>query len=216
MTTSCVRPVFFFFALAALTLGCGGSPKPPPAEEPIGLTPSTTDTTTAANTADPTPTTADSAEAPTTPQPTDSTDQASGTPDPFVLKGKPAPEVSGKLEGKGRAPTIKGSKGKVVVVFFFLSGSLGGGDLVKLQDLAKKNKGKLGVIGVSVDDDEKALKAFIAKNKITVPVLFDGKKATQNAYQPSASEGVYVVDKTGTITDVNFGFLDPDAIQKRL
>ena len=104
----------------------------------------------------------------------------------------------------------------MVVVFFFLSGSLGGGDLVTLQDFAKKNKSKLAVIGVSDDDDEKVLKTFLAKNKITVPVLFDAKKATQNAYQPAASEGVYVVDKTGTVVDVHFGVLDTDGIAKKL
>ncbi len=139
-------------------------------------------------------------------------------PPPTDLTGQPAPEISADAVGSSKIPSMASLKGKVALVVFFATYSTSSTKLVTDVDAFVKKNSKKGVvaIGVSVDDGMPAVQAFQQKSHVKMPLAFDSKKATAQAYSPSGLPTLYVVDRKGMVSDIEVMNIDMAKLAKAL
>src|SRR5665213_3588931 len=90
-----------------------------------------------------------------------------------------APELSVTALGTTAVPSIQSLKGKVVILHFWASWCAPCTKAMPMLDaFAKKNKSKVVVIGISVDDDEASAKNFVATLNVKFPNGFDAVSYT--------------------------------------
>ncbi|KAK7048325.1 thioredoxin-like protein [Favolaschia claudopus] len=144
-----------------------------------------------------------------------------------TLIGKPAPAITLNNHDGESFTLTPGGKGLPTVVFFYpKAGSYGCTkeacqfrDAVSEKDLYKPEKVEL--VGVSPDPVEKQ-KAFVAKNKLTYPVLSDPKGEAAKAYGvgkglfgfADVARVTFVIDDKGNIRDTLEGTLNYGAHSK--
>ncbi len=127
-----------------------------------------------------------------------------------MMKGnflnKPAPDFSVQNPTTSKAITMADYKGQVIVLDFWATWC---GPCRKamphLDGLSKKWKGKgLIVLGVT-DEDQKTIKEFSAKNKVSYPFVLDTERAMHRGYMVSALPTLFVIDHEGVVREVFIG-----------
>ena len=121
--------------------------------------------------------------------------------------GEPAPGF--------RLPTLRGDvvdlqslRGKVVVVNFWATWCPPCVEEMPSLEKLHRTLGPEGlvVLGVSVDEDEAALRAFVTKAGVTFPILRDpGGAGPSTAYRTTGFPETFVVGPTGTLVESYVG-----------
>lgn len=115
------------------------------------------------------------------------------------------------LDGKKKLDA-KELRGKVVVVDFWAQWC----EPCKismpfLNDLAKKYKGKVVVIGINVDEDVKLAKAFLKDNPTpNIRILADTKNEFVKRAGINTMPSSFILDKKGVVKVVHEGFREAD------
>jgi peroxiredoxin len=129
--------------------------------------------------------------------PTEATPTAPGAAPAFALKSLTGETVS-----------LASLKGNVVFIDFWATWCPPCRiSMPSVERLHADYKGKpVRVIGVSVDEDIDALRAFVKKKKTAHPVLMDPDSATASAYGAEGIPHFAVVDREGRLIDQWSGF----------
>ncbi len=123
-----------------------------------------------------------------------------------VEVGEDAPEISGK-DVNGKTVKLSSLRGKVVIVDFMASWCGPCKEsLPSLNKLAKAHAKDVVVIGVSVDEKQENLKAFLKKVPVSFSVVHDSGRAVASSYEPPKMPTSFIVDKKGKIRYVHGGF----------
>lgn len=98
--------------------------------------------------------------------------------------GKALPLAGKTLSGKQINLAAAPYKGRYVLVHYWTTWSAPEGDMAKVEALRRKYRGKFDVVGVNLDNDPNAAKAFAAKARTSWEHLYDtqgldGDRATQ-------------------------------------
>lgn len=89
-------------------------------------------------------------------------------------------------------------------------------DLIDMQADAAKNKTPLQIIGISVDDNKGAVKAFAKKHDFTYPVLYAEDRGMKPFGEIYGLPTKFIIDKNGVIVDKIIGAVDRKDLEKRL
>ncbi len=89
--------------------------------------------------------------------------------------GKALPLSGSTLSGKKISLSSAPYKGRYVLVHYWTTWGAPEGDMAQVAALRKKYRGKFEVVGVNLDTDARAAKAFAAKNGATWEHLYDDK-----------------------------------------
>jgi cytochrome c biogenesis protein CcmG, thiol:disulfide interchange protein DsbE len=116
----------------------------------------------------------------------------------------------------GKEVSLDNYKGKVVLIDFWATWCKPCVDamphLIKLQ----KEYGDKGftVLGVSIDEETKKVGPFVAKRKLTYPVVIDSKTTpTWQAFNVSGVPAVFLIDRDGQIIAQWRGKMKPSEIE---
>ena len=120
---------------------------------------------------------------------------------------KPAPAPALALPDlKGKIVSLADYKGKVVLLDFWATWC--GPCAEELPDL-KELQSKFGakdftIIGVSLDEDKRAVSAFVKDNAVPYPILLAGENPPEG-YPVTAIPTAYLIDREGIIVQKYFG-----------
>ncbi len=128
----------------------------------------------------------------------------------FVRNPDPAPEF--KLTGlDGKPVTLAGSKGKVILLNFWATwcGPCRA-EIPDLVELQNKYKDRLQILGLVVDDDDQgAIKKFIAEFNINYPVAIATDEVRIQYGGIGALPTSFMVDSEGRVVQKHEGLRDP-------
>ena len=129
---------------------------------------------------------------------------------------RPAPALTLKSAGEGPTMTLAGMKGKVALVDFWATWCApcvkAMPDLQKLHD-KYENKG-FTVLGVSIDEDGmKSVGPFLAKKRLTYPILLDTGGAWQR-WGVRAVPAMFLIDRNGRIVRQWTGKIDKKEVER--
>ena len=121
-----------------------------------------------------------------------------------VKAGQPMPGLKRLLPGAA----IPNTAGKVVLVDFWASwcGPCRQAFPCYNRLHAKYASKGLVIIGVGVDDDPAAFKAFARKMKAEFTVVHDDSHKAAEAFAPPSMPTCYIIDRKGVIRSVHRGF----------
>ncbi len=111
------------------------------------------------------------------------------------------------INGEGER-SLESFKGKIVLLTFMASwcGNCIG-ELPELEALHKKlGDSGLAVVAIGIKDTPERLKALVAANNITFPVLFDNSDLVSDIYKTTGVPETFILDRDGNFVM----FLDPD------
>lgn len=148
---------------------------------------------------------------PASSQPAIPTQTDAGVFDPTTAKsdlvGKPAPDFTADLL-TGEKVTLSSHKGKDVVILDFWATWCAPCivSLPLMTDLAAKYADK-GVVLYAVNDSEDAadIKEFIAKRKLTMPVVLDPRGKIVDSFGAKVLPVTVIIDKQGIVRQVHYG-----------
>jgi thiol-disulfide isomerase/thioredoxin len=122
----------------------------------------------------------------------------------------PEPTTNEVAANASAAPEVF-APGKVTLVHFFASWCTPCvKSMPELDAIYKRHHGLVAVIGLSEDDDERDMRAFVATTGVVFTVLWDGAKAKASRWRPSTMPATYVVDKHGSTRFTHAGYRDGD------
>jgi cytochrome c biogenesis protein CcmG/thiol:disulfide interchange protein DsbE len=138
-----------------------------------------------------------------------------------VEVGKPAPDLSIQtLNGKGTV-SLASLQGKIAVIDFWATWCAPcKASFPKLEALSKRHAGKVEIVGISVDDEDKKSEIIpFAKDKgATFAIGWDDGHAIANRWHVETMPTTIIIDATGTVRHVHAGYHDdePEQIDKEL
>ncbi len=134
---------------------------------------------------------------------------SSGASHPLLGAPAPAFELHGVAGGADQS--LKEYAGKVVIVDFWATWCQPcKQSFPAYQKLVTKMGLDLVVLGISQDDDDKYIGAFLSETGAKFPVVWDDGKSVAKAYDPPTMPTAFVVDKSGIIRFVHVGYRPGD------
>jgi peroxiredoxin/outer membrane lipoprotein-sorting protein len=133
------------------------------------------------------------------------------------LVGKPAPPFT--LKGvKGSTVSLAAYKGKVVLLDFWATWC---GpcriEMPRVEKLYKEFKAKgLVVFGVDFAEDPAVVRAFLARNPYTIPILLDVSGEVGRKYQADGIPTLVVIGKDGRISSYFVGVREESVLREAL
>jgi peroxiredoxin len=130
------------------------------------------------------------------------------------LVGAKAPEFElPSAVGKGRV-SLATHAGKVVIVDFWATWcDPCRASFPAYQRMVDEFGGKLGVIGISVDEEPSGIPAFAESTGARFALAWDEGQGAAKSYQPPTMPTSFVVDKHGMVRFVHAGYTDADEAQ---
>ena len=83
------------------------------------------------------------------------------------------------------------------------------------EDMFVNNKDKLDILGVNLQESERAISNFLLEIPVTYPLLLDPDKEVKELYNVFTQPVTYFIDKDGIIIDKKFGPLTPQEIEDK-
>ena len=117
----------------------------------------------------------------------------------------------------GGPPVVSLIQGKVNLVWFWATWSEPGQGGRPAFDAAHviarlwRSRGLAIESAISVEDDAAGIPDFMHGLRATFPVAWDAERAVAQAYGFSTEPSFYLVDRTGVVRFINFGYHDGDA-----
>jgi peroxiredoxin len=126
-------------------------------------------------------------------------------------EGARLPEI-GLNDLSGKRVDVASLKGKVVIVDFWATWCAPcKQELPLLEKLYQKYKARgLVIVGVSVDQEEANVGAFVKQLKLSFPVVHDKAHAVADRVKPPKMPSSYVVDRNGVVRHLHGGFRSGD------
>jgi cytochrome c biogenesis protein CcmG/thiol:disulfide interchange protein DsbE len=142
-----------------------------------------------------------------------SSDEAASSPssqESHPLVGNGAPAFSRPPVGGGAAISTDTLRGKVAIVDFWATWCEPcKKSFPKLEELNVKYRSSgLQIIGVSEDDDADGIPMFAKGLGTKFPLVWDQEKSIASKWQPKSMPTTFVVDRSGIVRFVHFGFHD--------
>lgn len=133
----------------------------------------------------------------------------------LAADGKKAPDFT-LVDTKGNKVSLADYKGKIVIVDFWATWCgpcrRGVPDLVAIQ---KDYKGKVVVIGISLDQETKDdILPFMEAFEINYPIVYGTQKVTVDYGGVSAIPTSFVIDQNGNIVDKHVGLVSKTTYTK--
>ena len=123
------------------------------------------------------------------------------------LIGGPAPAFELGAVSGGAAQSLQAHAGKVVIVDFWATWCEPcKQSFPAYQKLLSELGPDVVIIGVSQDDDDKSIPAFVAETGAKFPVVWDDGKSVAKAYDPPTMPTAFVIDKSGIVRFVHVGY----------
>jgi peroxiredoxin len=123
------------------------------------------------------------------------------------LIGAPAPAFELRDVKGGGDQSLEAYAGKVVIVDFWATWCQPcKQSFPAYQKLVSQLGGDLVVVGISQDDDAKAIPAFVAETGVAFPIVWDDGKAVAKAYGPPTMPTAFVLDRSGIVRFVHAGY----------
>lgn len=88
-------------------------------------------------------------------------------------------------------------------------------EMPAFEDMFIRNKDKLEVLGVNLQESERAINNFLLEIPVTFPLLFDPDADVKELYNIFTQPVTYFIDKNGIIIDKKFGPLTPKEIEDK-
>jgi thiol-disulfide isomerase/thioredoxin len=85
-----------------------------------------------------------------------------------------------------------------------------------LNEIYKKYEGKVVVIGFSKDDNEDAVKSFLAKVPVSYPVAMSNRKVEEMFGGILGLPTSFLIDKNGRIVRRFLGYVPPDILEENI
>ncbi|MEO8875648.1 MAG: TlpA disulfide reductase family protein [Polyangiaceae bacterium] len=136
---------------------------------------------------------------------------ASPSGDAHPLLGTAAPTFSRPaVVGGSGAISVDQLHGKVAIVDFWATWCEPcKKSFPKLEELKVKYEASgLRIVGVSEDDDAGGIPAFAKELGAKFPLVWDSEKSIAAKWQPKSMPTTFVIDRTGIVRFVHFGFHD--------
>jgi len=132
------------------------------------------------------------------------------------LLGAPAPALEVRTpDGKGLL-TLAQFGGKVVVIDFWATWCEPCREsFPAYQSLVDEFRGRLVVLGVSVDEDPSQISEFVEQTRVKFPIGWDEGQSAAQGYRPPKMPTSFVVDSSGIVRFVHAGFSPGDDRQIR-
>ena len=143
--------------------------------------------------------------------------QPSGPETPSPLVGKPAPPFT--LKGvKGSTVTLAAYKGRVVLLDFWATWCRPCRvEMPRVEALYKEFKAKgLVVFGVNFAEPPATVKAFLAGNPYTIPILLDVSGDTGRLYRAEGIPTLVVIGRDGKISSYFTGVREENVLRQAL
>lgn len=116
---------------------------------------------------------------------------------------------------QGILKAVAAQKGKVVVVNFWATWCPP--CLMEIPHLMKMREefpeARMHLMGISLDEDEKALAGFLAKRKLNYP-NYHGDRSVLMGFRVSGVPRLIVYDPSGTLVLSHEGYMEPDALRE--
>ena len=88
-------------------------------------------------------------------------------------------------------------------------------EMPAFEDMFVNNKDKLDILGVNLQESERAINNFLLEIPVTYPLLLDPDKEVKELYNVFTQPVTYFIDKEGMIVDKKFGPLTPKEIEDK-
>jgi len=88
-------------------------------------------------------------------------------------------------------------------------------EMPAFEEIFLKNKDKLVILGVDLQEKEETIKEFLLEIPVTYPLLLDPDKEVKELYNVFTQPVTYFIDKSGIIIDKKFGPLIPQEIEDK-
>ena len=88
-------------------------------------------------------------------------------------------------------------------------------EMPAFEDMFVNNKDKLDILGVNLQESERAISNFLLEIPVTYPLLLDPDIQVKELYNVFTQPVTYFIDKEGIIVDKKFGPLTPKEIEDK-
>lgn len=88
-------------------------------------------------------------------------------------------------------------------------------EMPAFEDMFVRNKNNLEMLGVNLQESERAMNNFLLEIPVTYPLLLDPDAEVKKIYNIFTQPVTYFVDKNGIIADKKFGPLTPGEIEDK-
>lgn len=130
-----------------------------------------------------------------------------------VGRGRAAPEIGLPARGNNQPVTMRGLRGKVVIVDFWASWCEPCREELPALDALYRRYAAQGlrVVGVSQDRQNRSLARFLQQHAVSFTIVHDAQNRVANRWRPPRMPTSYVVDREGIVRHVHEGFRRGDA-----